>query len=292
MFYQNEGIDKVAVAINPWFLNNAYYYGHEMRPKYISTKVKGYNYPVVFIQTEALSMDDNIADQVIFLLLPFLNPLLCLFMKNNENEIELIKRLSPYLFSVTEMELFFDFKPEEISIVNPEGFIQCHDEESPDSITYYSTDFKNGNSGHYRKSIVDIYNRRDYLMKVNQMSYQKIFSNPYFMRLEFRFVASNFHYLNIANLEGTYEDIARRHMDHMAMFYNRYVYGNANISGEWDEHPLFHELMVTSFSGIRKTHGTSLLKKNRTGSCFCETNKTREAKLLRTRMNIHNQQYE
>jgi len=287
MLYQKEGIDKIAVAINPWFLNSEYYYSHDPRPKYISTKVKGYNYPVVFIQNEILSMNDNIADQVIFLLLPFLNPSLCLFKQQGENEIELIKRLSPILFSVTEMELFFDFKSNELIIINPEGFIQCHDKEDPDSITYYSKDYRNTPSGKYRKSIVDIYDRRDYLTKVNQVSYREIFSDPNFMRLEFRFVSSNFHYLNLANLEGTYEDIARRHMDHMAMFYNRYVYGNVNISENWDEHPVFHKLMIASFDGIRKTRGTLLVKKNRIGSCFCETNKAIEAKLLRAKMNKH-----
>jgi hypothetical protein len=286
--FSNEGIDKIAVAINPWFLNTKYYYSREMRPKYISTKVKGYNYPVVFIQNETLSMDDNIADQVIFILLPFLNPLLVLFKQKEENEIELIKRLSPILFSVTEMELFFDFKPDELSIINPEGFIQYHDEEDQDSTTYYSRDYRKGSSGKYRKSIVDIYNRREYLMKVNKISHQRIFSNPYFIRLEFRFVSSNFNYLNLANLEGNYEDVARRHMDHMAMFYNRYVNGNVNICANHEEHPLFNELFVRAYNGIRKTWSTPLIKKNNIGSCFSAKNKTIEARLLRAKMSLGN----
>jgi hypothetical protein len=280
MNYLCEGIDKIAVAINPFFLNTGYFFSRQPRPKYISTELKGYNYPTVFIQCEALVQEANIADQIMFLLLPFLNPLIILAKPEDEDEILFIKRLSPILFSVTEMELFFDMRPDEITIVKPDMFIQCRDEERPEVVTYYTTDYGNGLDSKYRKSIADIYNRREYLIKKNQTSYEEIFTNPYFMRLEFRFVSSNFKYLNIDNLNGNYADIAEQHMDHMTMFYNRYLRDNVAINVSTYDHPNFCELLKRSDNGFTKTWCTSLKPKNITGACFSKVNKGIEVKAL------------
>lgn len=278
---ETEAIDKVAITINPMFLNTDYYFHHTSLPRYVSTTIKGYDYLTVLIQYEALQMSSDIQEQVLQILMPFINPYVLLLKYPSETILKFIKRVSPILFSVTELECYFDLLPCEILVVNPDAFIQCYSPDSPNVITYYSPDYRNGKtSKKHRRSIVDIYNRHERLMKVNQQSHESILSNPYFMRLEFHFASTNFNYLNLSNLEGNYNDIVSRHMDYLAMFYTRYLLGNIDIKLIDNEHPILSELISKCGTGRERVRNGKLIRKNETGACFSKTNRSMEARLM------------
>jgi hypothetical protein len=264
-----ENIDKIAVTLNSLFLNYSYYNKPYLFPKYVTKTTKGHAYPTIFIEYEAFSNIGPIHYQVLNYIIPFITPSIILLAFPNEDIIHLLLRLSPYLFSVTEIEIFFNFKPTELVITKPENFIQFHDEDTPEIETLYSPDGRNGKTTKKcRKSIISYYDRRDYLLKKNQTSHEEIFKNPYFKRLEFRFVANNFAYLNFDNLQGTYQKVIRRHMEYLAAYYNRYVRDNVNVNISNKRHPLFMELLEESKNGRQRIRNGKLKSKTRNGKCF------------------------
>jgi hypothetical protein len=275
----NEGIDKVAVYLNPCFIDKESY------TKFFDPRnyVTAFHYKqiyILYIEAEALDPYRSYTDQIVDYVLLFLdrNLLATYFCNNLLLASQWIKQYNQFLFSICEMEFYFDFKPEEVEIFEDNSFIKIKSNKNDDNevITYYSNDYKNVKSGNKmkkRKSTLIIYDRKACLKKRKRIKHEIIDNMTHSKRLEIRYTSNNFSYLNFNNLNGTYDDIFNRYLQYLSIAFCKYVQSNVCFLINYEDYPHFYQLCDMSFKeSPKRIKKTTLAKKQNVTKSFLQGN--------------------
>jgi hypothetical protein len=157
-----------------------------------------------------------------------------------------------FVYEVKEIEFYFDFKENHIKGLDP---VRFKDKWG----TLYSPDARYPKGRPVRKSIIDFYDRRARLIKVNQLPHAVINSNPYCMRLEFRLTKQNAAYRTLDNLYGNYETVIARYTPYLAVLFSRFCSGNILIDSK--DHPHFNAIKDRAAENTQRYRGKELAKR-------------------------------
>jgi hypothetical protein len=177
------------------------------------------------------------------------------------------ENLDLFVYRIKELEIFFDFKPESVSI-NEEALKQelARTDRKPSikmyNDTIYSNDFRKKPK---RTSILAYYNRAEHLKKQGQIKYKLIDAYPYKERIEFRLNLNNYYgnrYLPYScYCLGNINQIITGFSDILVQIYKKYFYGIINIHST--EQPRFTQIYEAVKTAKIRYRGNNLSKVQR-----------------------------
>jgi hypothetical protein len=157
-----------------------------------------------------------------------------------------------FISKVRQIELAFDFKSDDITIIDPSLLNQYE-------TTFYSSDFRRRDGRQTRYSLIDLYYRNDYLLKTNKISHDVIKSNPFSWRIEFLIAANNnSNRLTLDNLSGSYHDVINRYIPYLAIIYHNYFYNKVKV--DTNNHPYFEKIYSLAGGDRKRYTGSDLGK--------------------------------
>ncbi|GHV72653.1 hypothetical protein AGMMS49928_29920 [Spirochaetia bacterium] len=109
-------------------------------------------------------------------------------------------KLHYFVYNIKELELYFDFIPKNIQILNPELLNQVN-------TSHYSNDFRSYPNRPRRKSFLEIYNHAESVRKQRHITWKKIDENPYKLRVEFNLTKYNSRNMTLGDLSGSYDEV-------------------------------------------------------------------------------------
>jgi len=155
--------------------------------------------------------------------------------------------LDYFVYEVREIELYFDFEPEMIKVINRDELLKYGN-------TLYSVDRRLYKNKPPRKSILEDYNRTEKLINYNQISHKDIFLNKYSQRIEFRLAKYNCPYRTLGNLIGSQHDILTRYIPYLAILYYRFFKSSIIVNSK--DHPYFTNILLLSKNEIVRYRGS------------------------------------
>jgi hypothetical protein len=228
-----ENIDKIKILLNPIFINPDNKKQH-IDPYNRLTLHKAGAFLALSIHEEYFKpypdMLMNIADAIYDLYTQGIVEILFL-QSDNAMLIRwfIFCKLKVLVLNVTELEFYFNMRRENIIVLEKAvvyGYLKKIVGKRTGAITYYTNDNRD-----YRDSIGIIYDKAAKLKKDNRTSYKKIDANPFQIRLEFRLRNDNCAWLNLNNLQGTYENIIKRFRPLLAIKYKKFFLGHIQVLG-------------------------------------------------------------
>jgi hypothetical protein len=163
----------------------------------------------------------------------------------------ILMNIEYFVYNVKEIEFYFDFRQENVQILNPESLRKIHN-------TFYSGDYRNYPKRPTRKSFLETYNHADRLKQQRRISWKKIEKNPYKQRIEFNLTKYNNRNLTLNDLSGNYHDVITRYSSYLSILYYRYFYGKVVVNDV--EHPYFNRIYQMAKKGLTRYRGNELEK--------------------------------
>jgi len=265
------GIDRVTLKLHSemfcfpfekFIKKKEHYYFMYLRPDNSLIIKKNYNEYFLEINQEYFDTKKNYLAQIIFVL--------NLLVKNGfTNDKSLITRenLCNYIFrNITNLEFYFDFKKEYVQVqkyvmkqetAKVENAFFRYSTTQTTTNTYYSAKMKG-------KSHICIYDKEE-KDKYDKISREAIQAHPYKTRIEFRLNVNNCNYMNIFNLEGTYNEIFDKYIEYLAVKYNSFIKDKViiNIDGDGKFYKIIEKAKIVNQNRFRNNDG-KLIKSAKT----------------------------
>jgi hypothetical protein len=170
-----------------------------------------------------------------------------------------------FIRGISEIEFCFDFRPEDVRILDSANIIDTANSELFDklkktpikkrektlirlyqnqSATFYSYDYTS-----HRDSTLILYNRSESLLHPkgfihgNTYPNHVIMENPYKYRIEFRLKAENSRkVLAVGNLNGNYSSVVNYYSEYLARRFHVFFYDLISVNVNPEEHPFFSRI--------------------------------------------------
>lgn len=259
------GIDKIAVLLNPLFINRDFTEKH-LDPLNVLTLSNAGVYKVLTINQEFFDTKKNYQEQIKLALIFLLSKGCFNFCDSFLSRYFVINCPEYLILGVTAVEFYFDWREDDIEVddamtsrtidgAKDEGcmYRYCRNGEATD--TYYSP-----NQKRHGKSSVCVYNKRKKDYHDRRIKFDRIKKHPYGTRLEFKIYKGNTNWLHWDNLRGTYLQILNRHLPLLAMYYNRYVRDCVDI--KTDRNRMFRKIADFADGSYGERFRSKVLKKS------------------------------
>jgi hypothetical protein len=220
-FTPQSGIDTITIWVHPVIINcpdQFHEQGNNNQPinlRFKREKALKTNSPIrtnylVDIQAEAIDPNNDIRDQVLSILIN-LTHVGTLYCPQSGRHISDLKSFFysnfDRLFALDRLDFYFDLMNDDMRLVG---------EANPD---YPNTRYSSGNP-----SVLKAYFRTERLRQKQHISYEDIENMDYKARIEFSLRRANCDFLNICNLEGSYEYVFLRYLPFLARKWHDYRY--------------------------------------------------------------------
>jgi hypothetical protein len=248
-----EGIDKITVTLNP---STSYFirtekpftdYKHHIR----LDQVFYYgNWSFLTIQGQMIDPTIDIRFSIAKAIYELIEKKILVFPMDLALGF-IYAKLPYFVYNIKEIELYFDFKPNNIQILNPELLNQIE-------TSFYSNDFRSYPNRPKRKSFLEIYDHAENLKRQRHVAWKKIEENPYKLRIEFNLTKYNSRNITLGDLSGSYDEVITRYTPYLAVLYFREFYGNVIVNDV--EHPHFNKIYQLAAKGQKRYTGNELEK--------------------------------
>ena len=178
-------------------------------------------------------------------------------MCKNNSEVKIkITFLLSYIIKLTRVDFHFDFIKDDIILLNSMEF----KDKKTNEVSYisYSKDGKKIHQSHWIA-----YNRKNRLIKVNQIKKEEIANMERIYRIEYRLKSKNNKYLNLINLRGNFLLVFWLFKDVIARSWRDRGYEIANVKTNPFRNPFFNVILQEAESGNIIKNNPALKRKEK-----------------------------
>ncbi|GHV44375.1 hypothetical protein AGMMS49546_28240 [Spirochaetia bacterium] len=248
-----EGIDKITVTLNPsisFFIRTEKPYTDYKHDIRLDQVFYFGNWPFLTIQGQKIDPTIDIRFSIAKAIYELIEQKILVFPMPLTFELIYMK-LNYFVYNIKEVELYFDFRPNNIRVLYPELLNQIE-------TSLYSNDFRSYPNRPKRKSFLEIYDHAENLKRQRHIAWKRIDENPYKLRIEFNLTKYNSRNLTLDDLSGNYNEVISRYTSYLAVLYSRYFYGNVIVNDI--EHSHFNKIYHLAANGKKRYTGNELQK--------------------------------
>jgi hypothetical protein len=238
--YYTEGLDKIAVLLNPLFFDKRNINKHKESYNKLTLHPAG-QFTVLSIHQEWFNPFFDYQVQIALALYALIKETVITFPDTLFTPVFVYKNPSLFILNIVACEFFFDFKQENIEIdpgmvsksideASDQGTLyQYYDKKNNEPTdTYYSPDFTS-----HKKSQFICYNKlKKSIRDNNKAPVKELKTNQNEIRCEYKIYSCNSDWLHWDNFKGDYKAIFNRYKEYLAVIYNKYVAGCFTVHGK------------------------------------------------------------